>query len=260
MKLNILIGLLPVFIYSQNVEMYLSLIHEGQSEGVKENLPELISKYPNDPGVIYLQALLTTNGMKSLELYSKIIEKFPESKFAGSSSLKIGEYLYARGLYSQAGMQLRLIPRKYPRIENMQRVMDMIVSSFLAVGEDDSVKYYISVYRSMFPNLDFNKFGVESPIFSTKQLVVKNKNQEPKPYVIQIGAFGSIQNATRLKLQVSQIGYNVEIVPVQTNGKALQAVRVIRYRSKSSAERIGSTIKKKLGIDYRVLYRPVNHN
>ena len=79
MRLNILFGLLSVFIYSQNVEMYLSLIHEGQSEGVKENLPELISKYPNDPGVIYLQALLTTNGMKSLELYAKIIEKFPES-------------------------------------------------------------------------------------------------------------------------------------------------------------------------------------
>ena len=259
MKLSILI-FIPILIYSQNIDMYLSLIHEGQSEGVKEVLPELVSKYPNDSGVIYLQALLTTNGMKSLELYSKIIEKFPKSDFAGAASVKIGEYFYARGLYSQAGMQLRLIPRKYPRIENMQRVVDMIVSSFLAIGEDDSVKYYISVYRSMFPNLDFNKFGVESPIFSTKQLVVKNKNQEPKPYVIQIGAFGSIQNATRLKLQVSQIGYNVEIVPIQTNGKVLQAVRVIRYRSKSSAERIGSTIKKKLGIDYRVLYRPVNQN
>ena len=114
--------------------------------------------------------------------------------------------------------------------------------------------------RQIIRYLDFNKFGVESPTFSTKQLVAKNKNQEPKPYVIQIGAFGSIQNATRLKLQVSQIGYNVEIVPVQTNGKVLQAVRVIRYRSKSSAERIGSTIKKKLGIEFRVLYRPVNHN
>ena len=260
MRLDILIGLLPVFIYSQNVEMYLSLIHEGQSEGVKENLPELISKYPNDPGVIYLQALLTINGMKSLEFYSKIIDKFPESKFSGYAAVKIGEYLYARGLYSQAGMQLRLIPRKYPRIENMQRVVDMIVSSFLAIGEDDSVKYYISVYRSMFPNLDFDKFGIDSPLFKTKQAVANNKNKEPKPYVIQIGAFGSIQNANRLKLQVSQIGHNVEIVPVQTNGKALHAVRVIRYRSKSSAERIGSIIKKKLGIDFRVLYRPVDPN
>ena len=80
MKLNLLI-MLPIFIYSQNVDMYLSLIHEGQSEGVKEILPELISKYPNDPGVLYLQAMLTTNGMKSLELYSKIIDKFPKSDF-----------------------------------------------------------------------------------------------------------------------------------------------------------------------------------
>ena len=260
MRLNILIGLFPVFIYSQNVEMYLSLIHEGQSEGVKENLPELISKYPNDPGVMYLQALLTTNGMKSLELYAKILEKFPESKFSGYASLKIGEYLYARGLYSQAGMQLRLIPRKYPRLENMQRVMDMMVSSFLAIGEDDSVKYYIGIYRSMFPNLDFDKFGIDSPIFATKQVISNKKNKEPKPYVIQIGAFGSIQNANRLKLQVSQIGYNVDIVPVQTNGRGLHAVRVVRFRSKSSAERIGGTIKKKLGIDFRVLYRPVGSN
>jgi len=240
--------------------MYLSLIHEGQGEGVKEVLPELVSKYPNDPGVIYLQALLTTNGMKSLELYSKIIENFPKSYFAGAASVKIGEYLYARGLYSQAGMQLRLIPRKYPRIENMQRIVDMMVSSFLAIGESDSVKYYIGIYRSMFPNLDFEKFGIDSPSIPTKQVITSKRNKEPRPYVIQIGAFGSIQNANRLKLQVSQIGYEVEIVPVQTNGRGLHAVRMVRYRSKSSAERIGSTIKNKLGIDYRVLYRPVEPN
>ena len=115
MKLSILFLLFTASILSQNVDMYLSLIHEGQSLGVKENLPELISKYPNDPGVLYLQALLTSNGMKSLELYSKLIEKFPESKYAGEASVKIGEYFYARGLYSQAGRQLCLIPRKYPR-------------------------------------------------------------------------------------------------------------------------------------------------
>ena len=109
--------------------------------------------------------------------------------------------------------------------------------------------------------LDFEKFGIGSPSIPTKQVVTRNHiNKEPRPYVIQIGAFGSIQNANRLKLQVSQIGYEVEIVPVQTNGRGLYAVRVVRYRSKSSAERIGSTIKKKLGIDYKVLYRPVDPN
>ena len=106
MKISILLLFFNTFILSQNVDMYLSLIHEGQGEGVKENLPELISKYPNDPGVLYLQALLTSNGIKSLELYSRLIEKFPESEYAGEASVKVGEYFYARGLYSQAGRQL----------------------------------------------------------------------------------------------------------------------------------------------------------
>ena len=258
MKFRILSFLIPCCLFSQNVDMYLSLIHEGQREGVKENLPELVSKYPNDPGVIYLQALLTVNGMKSLELYSMIIDKFPESKYAGDASVKIGEYFYARGLYSQAGRQLCTIPRKYPRISNMQVVIDMMVSSFLAIGENDSVKYYTGIYHSMFPYLDIDKYGIEKPMIPIYQASNEVSTKEPEPYIVQIGAFGSIQNANRLKLQVSQIGYEVEISPVQTNGKDLHAVRIVRYKSKSSAERVGDSIKKKLGIDYRVLYRPRN--
>jgi len=258
MKFRILSFLIPCYLFSQNVDMYLSLIHEGQIEGVKENLSELVSKYPNDPGVIYLQALLTVNGMKSLELYSMIIDKFPESKYAGDASVKIGEYFYARGLYSQAGRQLCTIPRKYPRISNMQVVIDMMVSSFLAIGENDSVKYYTGIYHSMFPYLDIDKYGIEKPMIPIYQASNEVSTKEPEPYIVQIGAFGSIQNANRLKLQVSQIGYEVEISPVQTNGKDLHAVRIVRYKSKSSAERVGDSIKKKLGIDYRVLYRPRN--
>ena len=46
--------------------------------------------------------------------------------------------------------------------------------------------------------------------------------KQPRPYVVQIGAFGSIQNADRLKLQVTQIGYDVAISKVRTNGKSLE--------------------------------------
>ena len=251
-----LIIVIPLIINAQNVDMYLSLIHEGQSDGVKEQLPELISKYPNDPGVLYLQALLTTDGMKSLEIYSMLLDKFPESKYSGEAAVKIGEYFYARGLYTQAGRQLCQIPRRYPRFPDIQRVVDLMVSSFLAIGEEDSVRYYVGIYQSMFPNLDVEEYGMSSQVKPFYPLPMKPKLMEPKPYVIQIGAFGSIENANRLKLQVTQIGYEVEIAPVQTNGRGLNAVRVVRYKSKSEAERVGKVIKKKLGIDFRVLYRP----
>ncbi|MDP6202431.1 MAG: hypothetical protein QF616_09410, partial [Candidatus Marinimicrobia bacterium] len=81
---------IPFFLFAQNVDMYLSLLHEGQTDGVKEYLPELISKYPNDPGVRYLQALMTSDGMKSLEMYSSLLEKYPKSKYAPEAAVKIG--------------------------------------------------------------------------------------------------------------------------------------------------------------------------
>ncbi|MFL3009194.1 MAG: SPOR domain-containing protein [Candidatus Neomarinimicrobiota bacterium] len=61
-----------------------------------------------------------------------------------------------------------------------------------------------------------------------------------------------------MKLQISQIGYDVEISKVKTKGRVLYAVRVVRYETKFEAEKVGGLIKKKLGNEYRVLYRPHN--
>ena len=45
-----------------------------------------------------------------------------------------------------------------------------------------------------------------------------------------------------------------------SNGKKLYAVRVNRFKTKKQAEKIGRDIKTKLGLEYRVLYRPINNN
>ena len=241
-------------IFGQNIDSYISLLHDGQSEGVAEELPELILKYPNDPGVLYLQALLTADGMKSLELYSDLLGKYPASKYAPNAAVKIGEYLYARGLYSQAGRQLSQIPKLYPSYSDISRVIQLMISSFRAVGENDSISYYINIYSNMFPNLSIENDIVKSK--KTDSFLSKPKIFEPEPYVVQIGAFGNENNANRLKLQVEQIGYEVELEPIKVNKKKLHAVRIIRFKSKRLAENAGQQVKKRLGVDFRVLYRP----
>ena len=50
-----------------------------------------------------------------------------------------------------------------------------------------------------------------------------------------------------MKLQISQIGYDVEISIVENKGLKLYAVRVIRYETKFEAEKVGKLLKKKLG-------------
>ena len=153
-----LICFIPLAIFPQNIEMYLSLIDQGQIEGVKEQLPALISKYPNNPDILFLAGVLSMDGNKSYNIYKELLENFPDSKYAPDAAVKIGEYYYSLGLYSQAGTQLSKIPRIHSNYPDIERVAELMVSSFKAIGEEDSAKYYSSIYKSMFPNLQLDKF------------------------------------------------------------------------------------------------------
>ena len=242
------------FLLSQNVDLYFSLIDEGELDGVKENLPELLSKYPNDPGVLFLKAVLTDDGESALKQYKYILENFSKSAYAPESAMKIGEYFYAKGLYTQSATLLKNIPINYPRFPHMQRLTNLMINSFNAIGEADSAKHYALIIKSMFPKVETNieeKSNKLSQVFSFSK-----KNESLGPYVVQIGAFSSKENAKRLKLQVGQLGHDVSINKVDSKGKTFFAVRVNRYNSKRKAEEVGKDIKSKLGVNFRVLYRP----
>ena len=241
-------------LHSQNTDLYFSLIDENELDGVKENLPELLSKYPNDPGVLFLKAILTDDGESAIKQYKYILENYSKSIYAPEAAMKIGEYFYARGLYTQSAALLKNIPMKYPRYPQMQRLTDLMINSFNAIGEADSAKYYSLIIKSMFPAIDTNnetKDNKLSQVFSFRK-----KTENFGPYVVQIGAFSNKENAKRLRLQVRQLGHDVSINKVDSNGKSFYAVRINRYKSKRKAEEVGKDIKSKLGVNYRILYRP----
>ena len=242
------------FLQPQNIDLYFSLIKQGELNGVKENLPELLSKYPDDPGVLFLRALLTEDGESAISQYKHILENYSNSKHAPESAMKIGEYFYARGLYTQCASLLKNIPVAYPRYPQMQRLTDLMINSFNAIGEADSAKYYSLIIKSMFPTIET---GIETKDNKLSQVFsFRKKTENLGPYVVQIGAFSNEENAKRLKLQVSQLGHDVSINKIDSNGKTFYAVRINRYKSKRKAEEIGRNIKSKLGVTYKVLYRP----
>ena len=91
-------------------------------------------------------------------------------------------------------------------------------------------------------------------------IISLNKSEKVEgAYVLQVGAFSDTDNAKRLKLQISQLGHKVSINEVQSRGKTLYAVRVGRFKSKNKADKIGIDIKRKIGVPYKVLYRPIKY-
>ena len=45
------------FVSAQNLNLYLTLIEKGRYDEVKENIPDLVKRYPNEPGVLYLSLI-----------------------------------------------------------------------------------------------------------------------------------------------------------------------------------------------------------
>lgn len=263
---------------SQNINLYLNLLENGRIEEVKDNLPELLDRYSNEPGVYFIQALVNQDGESSLEQFQSLSKTFPDSKYALRSEIKVGEYLFARGLYSQSSAQFKKIIYKYVDLEYHQRVLDLMVNSYLATGEQDSVVLSLRTIKQLYPSLDFDKYGINgldkpahegrlvrlnpgaiSERFKSRKVNLSKNlfKNSPKPWVVQVGAFGKYENANRLKKQIQGHGYAAEVHVVNSNGKRLHAVRIVRFKTKVDGEKIGKALKKKFGLDFRVINNPV---
>ena len=74
--------------------------------------------------------------------------------------MKIGEYFYTLGLYSQASVQLRFVPMNYPESEHIQRSVDLLVKSYNATGEMDSARFYLSLFKTKYSFLDIDRYNI----------------------------------------------------------------------------------------------------
>ena len=149
-----------IYIYPQNINLYLTLLEKGRIQEVKENLPELLDRYPNEAGVYFVQALINLDGDSSINQFQEIIINYPNSQFAAKSEMKIAEYFFARGLYSQASTQLKKIIYKYVDANDHQRALDLMVNSYMATGEEDSAKVALRMIKQLYPSLKFDKYEI----------------------------------------------------------------------------------------------------
>ena len=276
---NLIIFSSAFFLKAQNIDLYITLIEKGKISEVKENLPELMERYPKDPGVLFLKGLVSSDADEALLIYQSLIGEFPNSDYASLSEMKLGEYLFARGLYSQASIQFKKKIVNYPHSNDHQRALDLMVNSYRAIGETDSLRISLLKIKDLYPKLNFKKYGVKGlnidkreaklvrldpSIISNRIKTVKENRiktnlkskSKAKPWVVQVGAFGKYDNAKRLRNQLRDNGFVTEIHTINSNGKRLHAVRLVRYEEKSDAEAIGIKFKKKYGLDFRVINNP----
>ena len=302
--ISMVISIFVATSWAQDFSNLFREVERGNLDEVRAQIPRLMNQYPRNDSVVFLAALVKERAEEAIIAYKSMIQNYPDSPYADDALAKVGEYLYARGLYTQASKELSRMPRNYPTSEHVQRAIDLQINSLLAIGESDSARYYVTRYGAIFPSLDFNyDFSSERPLASRPlgdtaatplsqgmrnaspspaPRPLRSSNAEPsptsqvradapptavaktpveppprpRPFVIQVGAYGARNNALRQVQQLDQSGFSAEVWPITVRGKNLYAVQVIRYGTRSEAEAIGRRLKKELNLNYLVINRP----
>lgn len=216
-------------LFSQDVEIipYLKQIESGNSSEVKAELPELKRKNPESPSIMFLEGVLTENGQQAIVIYQKIVDNYPESRYADAALYRIYSYYYALGLYETAKEKLMQLQAKYPS------------SPYLKVASQTRI-----------PDQDEQTQEQQDPTQEKKQQTVSEHQYK---FTIQAGAFSNSDNAKSLQSDFENAGMFCQIKEKNVAGTVFNVVYVGKFLTEDEADNFLKVINEKFKLNARIV-------
>jgi len=223
---------------SDEISSYIRKLDQGQTDDVKRAMPDLVAKYQNTAGLLYLQGRISSDGIEGIKFYQSVVDNFPKSEWAADALHRIYQYYYALGLYKTAELKLQQLKKDYPNSALVTGKPEVP----LPKQEDASVNLATK-----------DTIVVDSPkIVSTTPPSPPAQNVSPTPsqnYTLQVGAFSTVANAEKQRDFFEDSGYSAEITNKVRSGRSLHLVWVGNFKTPDDAIRLGKEIKTKYKID-----------
>jgi len=219
---------IPKHILSQDINIIPALkkVEAGDLQSARNILKEFKQKAPDNPSVLFLDAVLTDNGEDALFKYHNVYSKYPKSKYADASVYRVFSYYYALGIYKKAETYKKLLLKKYPNSP------------------------YVKAANRNIPDVELE--NLNEPIVQEKKKVSVNGNK----FTVQAGAFLNIGNAKKLRNNLTSSGYNAEITAKDIGGSIFNVVTAGVFSSKNDAKNFLNFLKSDFHITGRII--PLN--
>jgi len=175
-----------------DIPRLIEMVDRGEVDQVRADLPSLLSRYPNNPGVLYLQGLVSEEGTEAVRIYQSIVDNFPRSEWADDALYRVYQFYYALGLYRTAELKLSQLRTEYP---DSPFVTATTATETAALDEE----------RPVPEPPDSTALAEISPSAPPVTL-------EAEQYFLQVGAFTVQANAERQKTVFAEWNYPVEII------------------------------------------------
>ena len=213
-----------------NIVPYLQQIENGKADEVRNELIGLKEKYPGDPSVMFLEGVLTENGQKAVVIYQKVVDEYPDSKYADAALYRIYSYYYALGLYESATEKLNMLITDYPK------------SPYIKIAKQNQLPVNPEITQED-----------ETEIPQRKSEYVKGADYK---FTIQAGAFSKKENAESLQLKFENSGIFSDIKDKLVAGTTFHVVYVGKFITENDADSFLKTINDKFELSGRVIEIP----
>ena len=215
---------LPAFSQQDNVLPILKEIEAGNLESAQSQFDQIKFKHKDEPGIIFVEGLLTVNADNAVKHFTKVYKNHPKSGYADASVFRIYSYYVATGEKASSDKFLNILKTEYPK------------SPYLA-----------GITKNQPIALTENKESSKSS--SSMKTAIKESF-----YSLQAGAFSVIKNALVLKDQLARAGWTVEIREKIVGG----ANFFIVYAGSFGTEAEAKSAKEKLNESQKVESRVVS--
>jgi cell division septation protein DedD len=237
-----------------DINKYVSAVNNGNVDEVRREIPTLMTKYPNHPGVMYLQGLVTREGSEAIRTYQSIVDNFPESEWADDALYRIHQFYYALGLYRTAEIKMKQLVEKFPNSPYARAAAAPAAEEPAAVeAQPATEKGALAEKEAAAGQVPAVVPPIARP--SAETLPAQADTVIPVRFVLQVGAFGVQNNAQSLKERFETSGYAVEMISKIKDTRALFLVWVGNYSTYEEARAAGQDVKRKMGVDAIVLSR-----
>jgi tetratricopeptide (TPR) repeat protein len=225
-----------------DIQKRLDLIKEGNIDQARSELTTLLERYPQNPGVLYLQGVLTVDGGEAVRTFQNLADNFPKSEWADDALYKIYQYYYALGLYKTADQKLEKLRREYPQSQYLRSFQQQISMQPELTQEPPQPK-------TQAPPVAVQPDGKPQTVpggeISAQPPSIPKAPAGPGAYTVQSGVFSSLENAERYQSGLSRAEITSEIRKRMIGGKEMYTVCIGSFTAYEDAQRYVEVLKEK---------------
>jgi cell division septation protein DedD len=242
---------------SPDIQALVAQVNAGSGDAVREQLPALLSDHPNDPGVLYLQALLTREGADAVRTYQSIVDNFPKDEWADDALFKVYQFYYALGLYRTAELKMTQLKTDYPASPLISGESHAPATAPVTVAPEevkpglpppeDEIRPVVPKTEPMVQ--DPAPVAVPAPATTRADSVIRVR------FSLQVGAFTVHANAAAEQSRFEALGYDAEMLSKVRDTKSLFIVMIGNYATYDEAKVAAAEVKRKAGVNAMVVSR-----